>query len=112
MINIYFCRLILVILQLMSQEKLFQKQEPMILMPKEREDLLIDLKQELSMMENGLVDLEMDMESKNGRMVLDMKVSGEIIELMAKENLLTLMAMFMRENGLMIRPMEREYIII
>ena len=48
----------------------------MILMPKEREDLLIDLKQELSMMENGLVDLEMDMESKNGRMVLDMKVSG------------------------------------
>jgi len=96
----------------MSQEKLFQKQEPMILMPKEREDLLIDLKQELSMMENGLVDLEMDMESKNGRMVLDMKVSGEIIELMAKENLLTLMVMFMRENGLMIRPMERGYIII
>ena len=84
----------------------------MILMPKEREDLLIDLKQELSMMENGLVDLEMDMGSKNGRMVLDMKVSGEIIELMAKENLLTLMAMFMRENGLMIRQMEREYIII
>ena len=84
----------------------------MILMPKEREDLLIDLKQELSMMENGLVDLEMDMGSKNGRMVLDMKVSGEIIELMAKENLLTLMAMSMRENGLMIRPMEREYIII
>ena len=84
----------------------------MILMPKEREDLLIDLKQELSMMENGLVDLEMDMGSKNGRMVLDMKVSGEIIELMAKENLLTLMAMFMRETGLMIRPMEREYIII
>ena len=84
----------------------------MILMPKEREDLLIDLKQELSMMENGLGDLEMDMGSKNGRMVLDMKVSGEIIELMAKENLLTLMAMSMRENGLMIRPMEREYIII
>ena len=96
----------------MSQEKLFQKQELMILMPKEREDLLIDLKQELSMMENGLGDLEMDMGSKNGRMVLDMKVSGEIIELMAKENLLTLMAMSMRENGLMIRPMEREYIII
>ena len=96
----------------MSQEKLFQKQEPMILMPKEREDLLIDLKQELSMMENGLVDLEMDMGSKNGRMVLDMKVSGEIIELMGKENLLTLMEMSMRENGLMIRPMEREYIII
>ena len=74
----------------MSQEKLFQKQELMILMPKEREDLLIDLKQELSMMENGLVDLEMDMESKNGRMVLDMKGNGKIIERTAMESLVTL----------------------
>ena len=83
----------------MSQEKLFQKQEPTIQMQKEREDLLIDLKQEPFMMENGLVDSEMDLGFKNGQTVLVMKVSGKIIELMAKENLLTLMEIFTRENG-------------
>jgi hypothetical protein len=68
-------------------------------MQKEREDLLIDLKQEPFMMENGLVDSEMDLGFKNGQTVLVMKVSGKIIELMAKENLLTLMEIFTRENG-------------
>ena len=92
-------RLTHVTLRLMSQEKLFQKQEPTIQMQKEREDLLIDLKQEPFMMENGLVDSEMDLGFKNGQTVLVMKVSGKIIELMAKENLLTLMEIFTRENG-------------
>ena len=96
----------------MSQEKLFLKQEPMIQMLKKKEDLLIDLKQEPYMMENGLVDSEMDMGFNNGQMVLFTKVSGKIIELMVKENLLTLMVMSMRENGSMIRLTEREYIII
>jgi len=81
-------------------------------MLKEREDLLIDLKQELCMMENGLVDLETDMEFKNGQMVLVMKANGEIIGLMVKANLLTLMVISTRENGSMTRLMEREYIII
>lgn len=81
-------------------------------MLKKKEDLLIDLKQEPYMMENGLVDSEMDMGFNNGQMVLFMKVSGKIIELMVKENLLTLMVMSMRENGSMIRLTEREYIII
>lgn len=81
-------------------------------MLKEREDLLIDLKQELCMMENGLVDLETDMEFKNGQMVLVMKVNGEITGPMVKANLLTLMVTSTRENGSMTRLMEREYIII
>jgi len=96
----------------MSQEKLFLKQEPTIQMLKKKEDLLIDLKQEPYMMENGLVDSEMDMGFNNGQMVLFMKGSGKIIELMVKANLLTLMVMSMRENGSMIRLTEREYIII
>jgi len=54
----------------------------------------------------------MDMEFKNGQMVHVMKVSGEIIEPMVKVNLLTLMVIFMRENGSTIKLMEREYIII
>jgi hypothetical protein len=81
-------------------------------MLKKKEDLLIDLKQEPYMMENGLVDSEMDMGFNNGQMVLFMKGSGKIIELMVKANLLTLMVMSMRENGSMIRLTEREYIII
>jgi len=81
-------------------------------MLKEREDLLIDLKQELCMMENGLVDLETDMEFKNGQMVPVMKANGEIIGPMVKANLLTLMVISTRENGSMTRLMEREYIII
>jgi len=96
----------------MSQEKLSLKQEPTIRMLKEREDLLIDLKLELCMMENGLVDLETDMEFKNGQMVLVMKANGEIIGPMVKANLLTLMVISTRENGSMTRLMEREYIII
>lgn len=68
-------------------------------MLKKKEDLLIDLKQEPYMMENGLVDSEMDLAFKNGQMVLVMKVNGEIIELMVKANLLILMAIFTRENG-------------
>ena len=71
----------------MSQEKLFQKQEPTIQMQKEREDLLIDLKQEPFMMENGLVDSEMDLGFKNGQTVLVMKVSGKMILKMGKENI-------------------------
>jgi hypothetical protein len=81
-------------------------------MPKEKEDLLIDLKLEQFMMENGLVDSETDMEFKNGQMVLVMKASGEIIGHMVKENLLTLMEIFMRENGSTTKLMEREFIII
>lgn len=83
----------------MNQEKLFQKQELMIQMPKEKEDQLIDLKQEQFMMENGLVDSEMDLVFKNGLTVLVMKVSGEIIEPMVRVNLLTLMVIFTRDNG-------------
>ena len=71
----------------------------MIQMPKEKEDQLIDLKQEQFMMENGLVDSEMDLVFKNGLTVLVMKVSGEIIEPMVRVNLLTLMVIFTRDNG-------------
>lgn len=36
---------------------------------------------------------------KNGSMAHDMKVSGKITELMARENLYTLMVMFMKATG-------------
>ena len=51
------------------------------------------------MMVSGSVDSEMDLVSSNGLMVLDMKDTGKIIELMEKENSLILMVTFMMAIG-------------
>lgn len=64
------------------------------------------------MMENGLEDSEMVMVFSNGLMVLDTRDSGKIIELMARANLLILMATFMTVTGLMIKPTDMVSIII
>jgi len=68
-------------------------------MQREKREILILLRLEPHMMENGLAVLEMDMEFKSGLMVLNMRASGKIIELMAKVNLLILMVISMMENG-------------
>ena len=47
-------------------------------------------------------------ESKFGWMVQDMKVTGRITRQMAEEDLFTQMAMFMKENGRMIKLMGKE----
>ena len=64
------------------------------------------------MMVNGLEDSEMVMVFSNGQMVLDTRDSGKIIELMARANLLILMATFMTVIGLMIKPTDMVSIII
>jgi len=45
-----------------------------------------------------------------GQMVHDMKVSGETIKPMVKANLFTLMAMYTKENGSMIKQRVKELI--
>ena len=64
------------------------------------------------MMENGSEDSEMVMVYSNGLMVLDTRDSGRIIELMARANLLILMATFMTVTGLMIKRTDMVSIII
>ena len=54
----------------------------------------------------------MGKEYKGGQMVLFMKHSGKIIELMVKENLHILMATSMKVPGLMIRQTATEPIIM
>ena len=54
----------------------------------------------------------MGKEYKGGQMVLFMKDSGKIIELMVKENLHILMATSMKVPGLMIRQTATEPIIM
>ena len=71
----------------------------MILMPRDKKEILTHSKLVQLTMVNGLAALEMVMENNNGQMEPDMKDSGKIIELMEKANLLTLMATFMKVIG-------------
>lgn len=54
----------------------------------------------------------MALDFKYGRMVQNMKDNGKTIKLMVMENSGILMVTFMKEIGLMIRPMDMEYIYI
>ena len=71
----------------------------MILMPRDKKEILTHSKLVQLTMVNGLAALEMVMENNNGQMEPDMKDSGKIIELMEKANLLTLMVTFMKVIG-------------
>ena len=87
------------ILQLMNQGRLFPKKDHMIQMQREKKDQPTLSKQELPMMENGLEDLEMDMENRNGQMVHSTRAIGRTTELMVKESSFILMVIFMTETG-------------
>jgi hypothetical protein len=54
----------------------------------------------------------MERVSKSGPMVLDMKVSGRIIKLMAKASFGMSMVMFSMENGKMTKPMVTEFTLM
>ena len=70
------CRLIVNILLLMNQKKQSLSILNTTPLLRENKDLLIPSKQELLILDNGLEDLEMDMESKFGQMEPGMKVSS------------------------------------
>lgn len=70
------CRLIVNILLLMNQKKQSLSILSTTPLLRENKDLLTPLKQELLILDNGLEDLEMDMESKFGQMEPGMKVSS------------------------------------
>ena len=105
-------RLIQDILQSMNPGKQYQKIEFMIPMQKEKKEIYTHSKQAQHMKVNGLEDSEMDMEYNNGLMVQDMKVNGEIIEPMEKENSHISTEIFMRGIGSMIKQTDMEFIII
>lgn len=71
----------------------------MIPMQNEKRGRPTHLKPEQPTQASGLVALEMVTESNNGQMELGMKENGRTIELMAKENLLTLTEIYMKETG-------------
>lgn len=54
----------------------------------------------------------MDLVSKLGLMVLNMKVVGEITKQKDKENSYMLMEIYLKENGLMIKLMDMVFIFI
>ena len=83
----------------MNLEKLFLNHDNMILMLKERKELLILLKLGRLMMESGLVGSEMDTVFKSGQMALSTKDNGKITEHMVKENSFILMVTFTMVNG-------------
>lgn len=93
-----------------NQERLFKLIKNITLKLKEKRDLFISLKLEQPTLESGLEDLEMDLESKYGLMVLSMRGNGKTIELMVTESLFILMEIFMKEIGLMTKPMDLESI--
>jgi hypothetical protein len=53
----------------------------------------------LYILASGLVVSEMDLELRNGQMVLNMLATGKIIEHMAKENSFISMVICTKENG-------------
>jgi hypothetical protein len=59
---------------------------------------------ELFILDNGKVDSGMDLENKRGLMVQSTQENGEKIEPMEKEDSFTLMAIFMMDIGLTIKP--------
>ena len=77
----------------------------MILTPSESRGLRIDTRPEQPIPVNGLVDSEMDTESKFGQMVPAMKATGKIIEHKEQESLLISMVTSMKEIGLTTRQM-------
>ena len=78
-------------------------------MLKESRGLLIDTRLEQPIPVNGLVDSEMDTESKFGQMVPAMKATGKIIEHKEQESLLISMVTSMKEIGLTTRQMVTVY---
>lgn len=73
---------------------------------------LYNFKIRQSIMETGSEDKDMGLESKHGLMELNIRVSGLREKPKEKENFNTLMEMYTKENGKMIRPMVLEYIIM
>ena len=108
----YFLRLILVTSLSMNLARQFPKIDLMIQMLKERREILTLSKQVQHTMENGLVDSEMGMVSRNGQMALSTKDIGKIIEPTVRENSFILMVISMMVIGSMIKPMVSVSIII
>ena len=94
---VYF-RLIADISLLMNLERQFPNIELMIQMQDAKRETLIHLKPELLTMENGKEVSVMASVSRNGPMAPYMKANGKIIELMVKENSLTLMVISTKAN--------------
>tara|TARA_B110000285_G_C15067344_1_gene585912 strand:+ start:523 stop:798 length:276 start_codon:yes stop_codon:yes gene_type:complete len=80
-------------------------------MLKENKEVFILLTPERLMMDNGLVDLEMDMEHKNGQTVRYILVNGITTEPKAKVNSFILTEMCMKATGSMIKQTDLEFII-
>lgn len=64
------------------------------------------------MKDNGKTIKEMEEESNSGRMVVFIKVIGKIILPMVMEDSFILMEMYTLDNGLAIKPMEKELIFL
>ena len=64
------------------------------------------------MMENGLVKIEMVTEFRFGVMEQSMRVNGSIIEQMVEGNFGILMAISLKENGKMIKLVEKAFTLI
>jgi len=64
------------------------------------------------MRDNGKTIKEMEEESNSGRMVVFIKVIGKIILPMVMEDSFILMEMYTLDNGLAIKPMEKELIFL
>jgi len=65
-------------------------------------------------MENGIKKPSKDMEEefKFGLMEVNTKATGKMIKLTLEENFIMQMEIFMKENGLMIKPMDMESILM
>jgi hypothetical protein len=72
----------------------------------------LHLRMVLYTMASGLELINMAMVFKDGLTGHAMKVCGKILRLVAKENFGTLMVIFSKENGLMIKQMALEFILI
>jgi tRNA A58 N-methylase Trm61 len=70
----------------------------------------IHIRVEQFMKVNGLEDLEMVMEFRNGQMAHNMKENGVKVELVVKVNSSLLMVINMMASGEMIKPMDMGYI--
>jgi len=84
----------------------------MIKIQKELKRKYILTKQDLPMKANGLMDLEMDMVFRNGKMVLFMKDSGVSDKHKVKANSYMLMEIYTRAIGITIKQMDKEFIVI
>ena len=61
--------------------------------------MIMNTNQAVLTVASGVVVLEMALECKSGLMVLNMKVSGSWVELMARVNSIIRMETYMKESG-------------